>query len=175
MIVLFDSISALTICTLMNSSGTTTFKTLRERAPLGYLLHEVSRLMKRRFEEEARAHGVTMPQWRALAQISDSDGITQVALAQAMDADPMTVSSILDRLEKRQLITRQADPSDSRAKVSSLTEEGIAVVETARAVGAAMYEAALVGVAEDEAAAATRVLQQMRENLLGQNADAKEQ
>ncbi|MGB3336693.1 MAG: MarR family transcriptional regulator [Devosia sp.] len=131
--------------------------------------------MKRRFEEEARAHGVTLPQWRALSQIAFADSISQVALAQAMDADQMTVSGVLDRLEKRGLITREADPADSRAKLARVTDKGLAVVKMARAAGTAMYEAALVGVPSDDAAIATRVLQQMRENLLGQTADAKEQ
>ena len=159
----------------MNYADTHSDKSLRARAPLGYLVHDVARLMKRRFEEEARAHGVTLPQWRALSQISAHSGMTQVALAQAIDAKPMTVSSILDLLEKKQLVTRQTDPSDSRAKVSTVTADGMALVEIGRDAGATMYEAAMVGIDSDEAAAAIRVLQQMRENLLGPNADAKGQ
>jgi DNA-binding MarR family transcriptional regulator len=157
------------------NSQISTLDSFKERAPLGYLLHDVARLMKRRFEEEARAQGVTLPQWRALAQVAFTGNISQVALAQALDADQMTVSGVLDRLEKRGLITREADPSDSRAKLAQVTEKGLLVVKTARAVGTAMYEAALVGVTPEDAATATSVLQQMRENLLGQTADAKEQ
>ena len=39
----------------------------KHQAPMGYLIHEVARLMKRRFEEEAKMHGITLPQWRVLA------------------------------------------------------------------------------------------------------------
>lgn len=159
----------------MNSSHSSGLDSFRQRAPLGYLLHEVARLMKRRFEDEARAQGVTLPQWRALAQIAFADSISQVALAQAIDADQMTVSGVLDRLEKRGLITREADPGDSRAKLARVTDKGLAVVEMARAAGTAMYEAALVGVPPEDAATATSVLQRMRDNLLGQTAEAKEQ
>ena len=59
-----DLISALIICALMKSKFG-----LEDDAPLGYLVHEVARLMKRRFEEEARLQGVTLTQWRMLAQI----------------------------------------------------------------------------------------------------------
>ena len=52
---------------------------------MSYLIHEVGRLMKRRFEEEARVHGITLPQWRVLAQVALNEGITQVALAAATD------------------------------------------------------------------------------------------
>jgi MarR family transcriptional regulator for hemolysin len=153
---------------------TSRLDSFKERAPLGYLIFDVAKLMRRRFEEEARSHGVTLPQWRALAQVAYADSISQVALAQAIDADQMTVSGVLDRLEKRGLITREADPSDSRAKLVRVTDTGLAIVETARAAGTAMYEAALVGVATDQTAIATAVLQQMRENLLGQSAETKE-
>ena len=91
---------------------------------VGFLVHEVARLLKRRFEDEARIHGVTLPQWRALAEISNSEGISQVSLANAVDTDPMTMSGILDRLEKRGLIERFVDPNDSRAKLARMTAEG---------------------------------------------------
>ena len=68
----------------------------KHQAPMGYLIHEVARLMKRRFEEEAKVHGITLPQWRVLAQIALNDGITQVGLATAADTDPMTISGVLD-------------------------------------------------------------------------------
>src|SRR4051812_47204216 len=83
---------------------------------VGFLVHEVARLFRRRFEDEARAHGVTLPQWRALVEIYKNDGVSQVSLAGSVDTDPMTMSGILDRLEKRGLIERYADPNDSRAK-----------------------------------------------------------
>ena len=88
-----------------------------------YLIHEVARIMKRRFEEQARAHGLTLPQWRAMAEIYKQDGISQVALAGCIDTDPMTLSGVLDRLDKRGLIERYTDPNDSRAKLARLTPE----------------------------------------------------
>lgn len=146
----------------------------KHQAPMGYLIHEVSRLMKRRFEEEARAHGVTLPQWRVLAQIALHDGISQVGLATATDTDPMTVSGVLDRLEKRGLIDRYADPTDSRAKLARLTAEGEEVFNTARVVGLAMYEAALVGVTPEERQTVISALSKMRDNLTGQAAEFEE-
>ena len=146
----------------------------KHQAPLGYLIHEVARLMKRRFEEEAKSHGITLPQWRALAQIAINERITQVQLAAASDTDPMTMSGVLDRLEKRGLIDRYADPTDSRAKLARLTPEGEEIFVTARKVGLAMYEAALEGVSEEDRNTVIAVLGKMRGNLLGQAAELEE-
>jgi MarR family transcriptional regulator, transcriptional regulator for hemolysin len=153
----------------MNASSPT-----RPQVSLGYLIHEVARLMKRRFEDEARTHGITLPQWRTLAQIANSDGISQAALAALIDTDPMTMSGILDRLEKRGLIDRTADPSDSRAKLASLTPAGVEHYSTAKTVGLAMFETALEGVTLAERQIVETALSKIRDNLSGQAADLKE-
>ena len=144
------------------------------KAPLGYLIHDVARLMRRSFEAEAKAHGITLPQWRALGQISQNESLTQRALADLIDTDPMTISGVLDRLEKRGLIERTADPADSRAKLARLTPTGLELVTTAREVGLRMYEDALVGVSMEQRAMVETVLSKMRDNLSGLKADIEE-
>ncbi|HEY0853560.1 MAG TPA: MarR family transcriptional regulator [Devosia sp.] len=144
---------------------------LKSRAPVGYLIHEVARLMKRRFEDEARLHDITLPQWRTLSQIAVNDAVTQAQLAANVDVDPMTMSGILNRLEKRGLIDRFPDPADSRAKLARLTAEGEALFEMARTVGATMYEAALEGVSQADKDVVIAVLSRMRDNLTGQSAE----
>lgn len=146
----------------------------KHQAPLGYLVMEVSRLMKRRFEEEAKMQGVTLPQWRVLAQIGTNPGITQVQLAAATDTDPMTISGVLDRLEKRGLIDRYPDPTDNRAKLARLTDEGEETFQKARKVGLAMYEAALEGIPAAERETVIAVLTRMRGNLIGETAELEE-
>lgn len=140
---------------------------LRHQAPLGYQVFEVARLMKRRFEEQAKSHGITLPQWRALAQIATHDGISQRALSGQIDADPMTVSGILDRLEKRGLIERYPDPADSRAKLARLTAAGEDLFQTARQVALAMYESAVAGLTPAEREALQSGLEKMSANLSG--------
>lgn len=158
----------------MNSEPTLPPDSFKHRAPLGYLVHEVAKLMKRRFEAEAKTHEITLPQWRALAQIAMKDTVSQAALAQAMDIDPMTLSGVLDRLEKRGLIERYVDPTDSRAKLAHLTPAGYAIYKSAREVGATMYDNSLVGISSEDAARAESVLQRMRDNLIGTEAGLKD-
>jgi MarR family transcriptional regulator, transcriptional regulator for hemolysin len=146
----------------------------KKEGSVGYLIHEVSRLFRRRFEDEARIHGVTLPQWRALAEISHNTGISQVALAGCIDTDPMTISGILDRLEKRGLVERYADPNDSRAKLARMTEAGAQLVDTARNVGRELYENALEGLSAADRAKMIEGLRGIRDNLNRMNQDQKE-
>jgi MarR family transcriptional regulator for hemolysin len=145
----------------------------REKA-IGYLVHEVARLFRRRFEEEARAHAVTLPQWRALAEIYRSEGISQVSLAGCIDTDPMTLSGILDRLEKRGLVERYTDPNDSRSKLARLTAEGAVLVSTAKNVGRELSENALSGLSATDRDRLADGLRRVRDNLNNMTAEEKE-
>jgi len=159
----------------MISTHTNTGTLLDEREKsIGYLVHEVAKMLKRRFEEEARIHGLTLPQWRAMIEILRNEAITQVQLASCVDTDPMTMSGILDRLEKRGLIERMPDPNDSRAKRARLTPAGHDLVDTARNIGRGFYERALEGVSEVERETTVRVMQRIRNNLTAMSADQKE-
>jgi DNA-binding MarR family transcriptional regulator len=140
----------------------------------GGLLHEVAKLLKRRFEEEVRVYNVTLPQFRVLAQIALGQDSSQKALAASIDVDPMTMSGILDRLEKRGLINRIPDPGDSRAKLAAVTEEGAEIVESARNVGLGVLEEGLQGLSEKERTQLKYLLGRMRDNLVGEPARIKE-
>jgi DNA-binding MarR family transcriptional regulator len=141
---------------------------------IAYLIHEVARLMRRRFEDEASVHGFTLPQWRALAEIYRNEGIAQVSLAAALDVDQMTVSGIVSRLEKRGLIDRYPAPNDSRAKLAKLTPAGLALVTNAKNVGRALYENALDGLSPADRDAMAAQLRLIRDNLNSMTAQQKE-
>jgi MarR family transcriptional regulator, transcriptional regulator for hemolysin len=135
---------------------------------IGTLLHEVTRLLRRRFEEEAKRHGLTLAQWRAMVTIHKQDGITQVALAAYIDCDAMTLSGILDRLDKRGLIERIVHPDDSRAKQTRLTPAGQSLMAQSQDVAAQVFFQALEGLDEQARQALTESLMRIRTNLSSQ-------
>src|SRR3569833_4531631 len=141
---------------------------------IGFLAHEVARLFRRRFEDEARTHNVTLPQWRALIEIFKNEGISQVSLAGCIDTDPMTLSGILDRLEKRGLVERYPDPNDSRATLARLTDEGASLVRTARQVGRELNENALSGLSQAERDRLASGLIRIKTNLNNMTAEENE-
>ena len=74
--------------------------------PLGFLLHDVARLLRKRFEQNARGSGLTRSQWQVLAYLSKNEGINQAGLAELLDVEPITLGRIADRLEAMKLIER---------------------------------------------------------------------
>jgi len=141
---------------------------------VGYIIHEVAKAFRRRFEEEVKVHDLTLPQMRALGELVRKGGVSQVSLAGAIDADPMTLKGILDRLEKRGLVRRQQDPSDSRAKVVHVTEAGEALFRTAKSVGVEIQNEAIEGLSEAELTAVSQSLVHIRNNLSRAAAAQKE-
>jgi len=147
----------------------------QEIPTLGYLIHDVARLLKRRFAESVRHHGLTLPQWRLLAQLKRGGEMSQVALANLTDSDPMTVSRIVERLEAAGLVTRVPDPADSRAKLVRLTQASQKLFEELRPVGMAVYREALKGLSQAECDALLGALERIQSNLCAEQASEIEQ
>ncbi|WP_046144316.1 MarR family winged helix-turn-helix transcriptional regulator [Devosia soli] len=145
-----------------------------ETAPIFYLIHEVFRAFRRQLEEQTRGNDLTLPQWRTVTKLGRENGMSQVALASALDTDPMTMSSILKRLTERELVQREPDPQDGRAKIVTLTPEGRALFSQVEGMGVELYKTAIAGMAPAETAALIEGLSRIRDNLSGGDAETKD-
>jgi DNA-binding MarR family transcriptional regulator len=146
-----------------------------KRKHFGYILHDVARQMRRHFDAAAQQHELTMPQWRVVAQLSISDGISQVALAGLCDTDPMTISGVIERLEAKGLVMRETDPADSRAKIVLVTDKARGVVSEMKLLAEEVYAVAFEGISDADRATTVKVLDKMSANLSKQRAPSKEE
>jgi MarR family transcriptional regulator for hemolysin len=80
------------------------------------VLHDVARLIRTRFDQRARAFGMTRAQWVILARLSRQPGLSQNELATICEVEPITVGRLIDRLEVRGMVERRPDPTDRRVK-----------------------------------------------------------
>ena len=78
------------------------------------VLHDVARLLRTRFDQRARARGMTRAQWIILARLSRQPGLSQNALAGICEVEPITVGRLVDRLEAHKLVERRPDSADRR-------------------------------------------------------------
>lgn len=112
---------------------------------LGFLVHDVARLMRIAYDRRVRSLGLTRSQWWVLNNLYFHDGITQSALADLLDIEKPTLGRLLDRLEAKGWVARQVDRHDRRAKRVYLTGEVQTVMRALRDVAAALRHEALQG------------------------------
>lgn len=139
---------------------------------LGFLLSDVSRLIRRQFDERARGVGATRAQWKTLFVLSRNEGLNQGALADRLEVEPITLCRMIDRLEEAGLVERRRDPADRRAWRIHLTDAARPKIAHLQALADDMFEDILVGVAPAERARFTTTLNLIRDNLLAEPKDA---
>jgi DNA-binding MarR family transcriptional regulator len=108
-----------------------TLENTLERDPL-ILIHDLARLMRTRFDQQARRFGMTRAQWIILIRLERQPGLSQNELAHICEVEPITIGRLIDRLEKQGLVQRCADPQDRRIRRLKLTSEArtlISVIE----------------------------------------------
>ncbi|BAU81883.1 transcriptional regulator, marR family [Streptomyces laurentii] len=84
------------------------------------------------FTIAAASENLTASQGKALTVLRRGPAAMR-ALAETMTCDASNMTGIIDRLEKRGLVRREASPSDRRVKNVILTAEGERVTDAIRA------------------------------------------
>ena len=79
----------------------------------------------------AKTTGLTAPQILLLQTIRDKDGATIGGLANQISLSQATVTSILDRLEKKELVYRERSTEDKRKVHAFLTDLGTETLKEA--------------------------------------------
>ena len=108
---------------------------------LSVLSNTVSRAIARRYEAE---FGLTIPEWRVMALLGASPGLTATEVAEATPMDKVAVSRAVRSLGDAGRLTATADGADGRRQRLALTASGHAVyrriVPLARALEARLLE-----------------------------------
>ncbi|WP_343714617.1 MarR family transcriptional regulator [Inquilinus sp.] len=106
------------------------------------LIKDLDQLLRRRFEERVRAAGLDLsrPQYRVLIMLDRNPGVTQARLAELLDVEKMTVTGLIDRMEKRGWVERRRDPNDRRAHSLHLLPSARPIVDQLEALIAQWQE-----------------------------------
>ncbi len=106
---------------------------------------------------------LTASEINALANLADGHGRSVSELGTAVGSRPTTLTSVLDRLERRGHITRGTRPGDRRAVVIELTDSGRRTAHTIRAAIADLERRALGDLPPETVAALRNALQALTE------------
>ena len=132
---------------------------------MGFLLHDVARLLRKRFEQNARGSGLTRSQWQVLAYLDRNDRIQQGALAELLEIQPITLGRIVDKLQTLGLVERLPHPTDRRTWLLRLTAKAKPKLELLKAIGDRTRGEALHNVSETDQERLLKLLTTLKGNL----------
>ncbi|CCH76621.1 putative MarR-family transcriptional regulator [Nostocoides japonicum T1-X7] len=131
---------------------------------LGELFLGAARAVRRRWVAALAPWDLPPHQARALRVVGDLEPVRPGVLAERLHIAPRSVTDVVDALDERGLLTREADPSDRRATVLRLTDEGWRIrraIQSARRDEADEYFAVL---SEEDRATLLRILHELEES-----------
>lgn len=137
-----------------------------DNSHLGFLVNDVARLYRRRFDEVTRSLGITGPQMRALIGIGRAPGINQGALAEKLEVEPITTCRMVDRLEQAGLVERRRDPHDRRAWQLHLTPAADPIMQKVQTLGEIVLGESILGMNEGSVDSIRSGLETIRNNLM---------
>ena len=134
---------------------------------IGAMLHDVARLIRRRFERRARQTGlpITRQQARALLCIARNEGLSQATVAMMLDIEPIALVRMLYRLDEEGLVERHRHPTDRRVRTLWLTPLGWEVIDRVLTINAEVREEACAGLSPAAREMLLRTLGHMKANL----------
>ena len=95
----------------------------------GYFIRRLQQIAVAIFLEETGEFGITPVQFAALQAVQAQPQIDQRTLARTIGFDTSTTGGVVDRLEARGLMRRNASPDDRRVRLLTLTPDGEALLD----------------------------------------------
>ncbi len=132
---------------------------------VGYLIGDVSRMLRTVYDRRVEPLGLTRAQWRVMARISRIEGCTQTELAAELEIEKPTLGKLIERLEEKEWVTRRPDENDARTKRVFLTKRAEPVLAEMFSLADDVLDAAIAGLSRQEADQLNASLLQVKFNL----------
>ncbi len=94
----------------------------------GFLLNDVSRLLRHEFERRVSGFGLTRPQWILLSYVARHPGSTLGDLAKIVEREKITVSRQISRMVKNGWLQQSDGTADVPPHGLQLTRKGEGIV-----------------------------------------------
>lgn len=95
---------------------------------IGFLVARTARILKRTLEHELGEFGITATQYLVLTCLGETDNQSLSELGRRLDFDGPTITGIVDRLARQELVKRRRTDGDRRVVRAKLTGKGAALI-----------------------------------------------
>lgn len=130
---------------------------------VGKVSMAINRTFLRTFSTEGMS--ITIEQWSVLACLWKKDKVTQQTLCNLTSKDKPSMTRLIDKLEKRNLVTRVSDHNDRRINLIHLTDKGMALQQKATELVQKIATKTLDNILEEELIMSKAVLKRIMVNL----------
>lgn len=136
---------------------------------LHFLLMANNMTMQKQIFANIKHLGLTLGQPKVLDYLYEHDGAIQKEIASGCYIEPASLSSILNGMEKKELIIRKISDKSRRNMNVFMTEKGKEICCTIREEIEKVEKEALKGMSEDEIMQLNNYLKKINENMEGKN------
>jgi len=133
--------------------------------PIGYLIGDVSRMIRTVYDRRVEPLGLTRAQWRVMTRLNRLESCTQTELATALEIEKPTLGKLIERLEVKGWVDRRADPNDARSKRLYLTPAARPVLADMHKEAEDVVAGIFAGLDGEEAARLHAMLDHIKRNL----------
>ena len=133
--------------------------------PVGYLIGDVSRMIRTVYDRRVEPLGLTRAQWRVMTRLNRLESCTQTELATELEIEKPTLGKLIERLEAKGWVERRADANDARSKLVYLTPAAGPVLQQMHSEAEEVVAGIFAGVSADDAARLHEMLDHIKDNL----------
>ncbi len=146
--------------------------TPKPESDLLLVLYDVARHMRTYSDQVAHKRGMTRAQWVILSRLERQSNLSQSELSALIEASPITVARLVDRLETQGLVERCPDPDDRRIWRLRLTPAAAPVLQDIHEFRARLYGLMTDGLDPAALDAMASALDRMKDNVSRQRQSA---
>lgn len=138
---------------------------VRDDDRLVFLMDEISRAVRRAFDDKVRSIGLNRTQWHVLAELIRNSALTQSDIAKRLELEAATIGLAVSALERRGFVRRKRGVQDRRSWRLELTSEIEAILPDVRRAADHTHRSLWAGVTRAEKDVIQRILERMGGNM----------
>ncbi|MFJ7746331.1 MarR family winged helix-turn-helix transcriptional regulator [Peribacillus sp. NPDC097295] len=132
---------------------------------MSIMIHQTDLTLTRYIKAKLAPLNIAPEQNLILLLLWGKDGRSQNEIAKSLLKDKTNITRMLDNLEKKELITRHVNESDSRSYNVYLTEKGIKLGEQVYPITEEFNRIVCSGITSEELQIANKVLLKIQKNI----------
>lgn len=132
---------------------------------IGFILNNASRKWSQFTTNFLKIYDITSEQAGIIRRLGEEEGISQKNLSKRMEKDQTNVTRILDQLERKGLVRREANLEDRRSVLTYLTDKGKEINENIIPTELEIMDIALKGLSEEKMILFKDIINQIVENI----------